>query len=94
MDRTARAVVRLPPVARLICPIACVLLVVLAGGPAYAFARALPPPPQRMAAVWGRPGWSPEIPGAGAALPLARLGAAWAGRDPVALPTALRSPHG
>jgi hypothetical protein len=93
VDRAAPAAVRLPPVARLARRVACVVLALLGGFPAPADARALPPPPERVAAVWGRPGWSAAA-GVTAGLPLARLGGQWAGGGPVALPTALRSLYG
>ena len=69
------------------------MLALLGGLPAPAAARALPPPPERVAAVWGRPGWSAAA-GVTPGLPLARLGARWAVDGPLALPIALRSPYG
>jgi len=93
VDRTARPAVRLPPAARLACRVACVVLALLGGFPTPAAARALPPPPERVAAVWGRPGWSTAA-GVTPGLPLGRLGAQWAVGGPLALPTALRSLYG
>jgi len=93
VDRAAIAAIRLPPVARLVCLIPCVALVALTAFPDPAAARALPPPPQRLAAVWGRPAW-PAAPSAALAPPPGRWGVGWAEDRPLALPIQIRSLRG
>ncbi|HSQ36692.1 MAG TPA: hypothetical protein VLS92_02240 [Acidimicrobiia bacterium] len=93
MDRAAPAAICLPPVARLTCPIVCVALALFAAFPAPAAARALPPPPQRLAVVWGRPGW-PVLPVTALAPPPGRWAAGWAEDGPLALPPPIRSLRG
>ncbi|MCU0281755.1 MAG: hypothetical protein MUE66_08050 [Acidimicrobiia bacterium] len=89
---SAVAAVRLPPVARAVgialCTLACTLAAVPPAG-----ARALTPPPLRLAVVWGRPSWSPLGPVA-LAPPPGRWEAAWAAGGPLTLPIPPRSLHG
>ena len=91
VDR-APAAVRLPPATRL--ALACLCAAALAAAPALpAAAWALPPPPVRLAVIWGRAPWE-----AGSAVrlppPPERWQASWAGEGEPALPDLPRSPDG
>ncbi|MFH1329410.1 MAG: hypothetical protein ABIJ48_01930 [Actinomycetota bacterium] len=91
MDSAVPAV-RLPPVTRLACIVLCALAVAVLSVPP-AGARALSPPPVRLAAIWGRPSWSAVEP-ARLAPPPGRWGAAWAAGGRFTLIILPRSLHG
>ncbi|MBM3695765.1 MAG: hypothetical protein FJW79_07525 [Actinobacteria bacterium] len=91
MDRALPAV-RLPPVARL----ACILLGALAAAfpAAPAGARALAPPPVRLAVVWDRPTWA-AVEAVRLPPPPGRWEARWAAApSPTRLPNLPRSLDG